>query len=136
MKKGVALFVTSMLTLGPVLLEGGCGFIAEPRVCEEYFDHMAPESEEACLVTWPFHLVLLAGCATVDQTVRTFECAGPAGRDACDYLCLRGNGNNIMFEHTIGLPKTLATPVVFVGSYVARWLFPLEAEDRPFEGQD
>ncbi len=116
------------------LLLSGCGFIRNARVCEQYIDHMIPaEDSQAMLVTWPFHLVMLTGCALIDQAITTFEIIPSCGVDSWDYLLLHGSGNNILFEHAILIPKTIATPVIFVGSYLVRWLFPVELDQRPFQ---
>ena len=125
--------IAVLLTLFLPLLVG-CGFLADARVCEAYGENVWPDDEVAILMTWPFHGAMMLGCAAIDQGIRTFECLPPAARDAYDYFVLPGTGNNIMFDRTIAVPKTLATPVIFVGSYGARWLLPLDEEDRPFEG--
>ena len=126
-----------LLTACAALLLGtaGCGSIASHRnmLSYHYFDNVASEMDEAtCLVTWPFHLVVLTGLYVVDQTIYTVVCIEPAGRDSIDYLKIKGNGNNVMLEHTIAAPKIVATPVIFVGSWLTRWVFPFEKSDRPF----
>ena len=111
----------------------GCGFIRNARLCEQYIGHMVPEEPQINIVIWPFHLVMLTCCAAIDQFITTFEIFKPAAVDGYDYLIMRGNGNNILFERSVMIPKTLATPVIFTGSYVMRWLFPIEHDARPFQ---
>lgn len=111
----------------------GCGFVDQTRACECYIDHMWPENNAVLLGTWPFHVIMLGGCVVVDQGARTAESVVPAGRDAYDYLTLPVNDDNIMLHRTVVVPKTLATPLIFVGSYAARWLAPIEEDDHPFQ---
>jgi hypothetical protein len=123
----------AVIIIAASLLLSGCGFLRNARVCEQYTDHMIPhENPQFMLLTWPFHIVMLTGCAIIDQVITTFEIIPSCSIDSWDYLILRGNGNNILFERTILIPKTLATPVVFVGSYFVRWLLPVELDERPF----
>lgn len=113
----------------------GCGFLREARVCEEYCDTFVPNDEAALLVTWPIHLGMLAGCAAVDQSITTFECIGPAGRDSYEYLTMKHNKNNIMLDRTIAVPRALATPLIFTGSYTVRWMFPVSDSRKPFDSK-
>ncbi|MCB1172735.1 MAG: hypothetical protein KDK39_04180 [Leptospiraceae bacterium] len=113
-----------------------CGFIRSARVSGDYVEAMAPESAEECLVTWPFHAVMLPITAIIDQVIHTFEIIPEAGRDAKDYFFLRGNGNNIMLERAVFIPKTVATPLIFVLSYITRWLVPIDEDTTPFQQGD
>ncbi|MFC1706623.1 hypothetical protein ACFL59_07360 [Planctomycetota bacterium] len=125
-----------LLAVVPALLAcSGCGFLADARVTDEYVERALPDDERVLLATWPFHLVMITGCATIDQTIRTGRCVAPAAIDAYDFFKLRGHGNNLMFERTVAIPKILVTPLVFVGDYVARWFYPFEDDERPFEFQ-
>jgi len=126
-----------LLTACAALILGtaGCGSVAtyERMFSFQYIKSVGMGLDEAtCLVTWPFHLVVLTGLYVIDQTVYTVVCIEPAGRDSIDYLKIKGNGNNVMLEHTIAAPKIVATPVIFVGSWLTRWVFPFEKSDRPF----
>jgi hypothetical protein len=112
-----------------------CGFLSNPRVSKEYLEHAVADDEATCLVTWPIHIVGLPAAALVDQTIRTFEILPDAGRDAADFFLLRGDGNNIILERTVAAPKAIVSPLVFVGSYVARWFYPFGEDDRPFYDQ-
>jgi hypothetical protein len=124
----------AVIIIAVSLLLSGCGFLRNARVCEQYLDHMIPREEpQLMLITWPFHLVMLAGCAVIDQAITTFEIIPSCGVDSWDYLILHGNGNNILFERSILIPKTLATPVIFIGSYIVRWFVPVELDERPFQ---
>ncbi len=118
-----------------VALACQCGFLSNPRVSKEYLEHAISDNEAVCLVTWPIHVVGLPVAALVDQTIRTFEIVPDAGRDAVDFFLIRGDGNNIILERTIAAPKAVVSPVVFVGSYIARWFFPFGEDDRPFYDQ-
>lgn len=109
-----------------------CGFLSNPRVSKEYLEHAVADDEATCLVTWPIHVVGLPAAALIDQTIRTFEIVPDAGRDAADFFFLRGDGNNIILERTIAVPKAIVSPLVFVGSYIARWFYPFGEDDRPF----
>ncbi|MEQ9367257.1 MAG: hypothetical protein RIF32_23700 [Leptospirales bacterium] len=109
-----------------------CGFFAQPRVSEAYLDEFMPESATECLVTWPIHAIALPITATIDQGARTFEATLPAGRDALDFFWLEISDDNVMLSRTIAVPKLLVTPGIFVGSYIARWFYPLDDDDRPF----
>ena len=121
------------------LLLAGCGFLDKSRLTDAYFDvipSLWPDNDAVELVTWPVlfagHGTVLLGCATIDQGFRTFESVVPAGRDAYDYLIMPGNRNNVMLHQTIVVPKALATPVIFTGSYFVRWLLPFDEEERLF----
>lgn len=113
-------------------LSAHCGFLAQPRVSEAYIEAFAPEDATECLVTWPIHAVALPITATIDQGARTVEAALPAGRDALDFFWLDISDDNLMLSRTIAVPKLLVTPGIFLGSYIARWFYPLDAEDQPF----
>jgi len=128
MKKSLMFLIPSLLFLS------GCGFIQHPRLTDDYWEDVVEKtSPQLNLVVWPIHGVVLFVCAIIDQTIYSFEIFYPALRDAYQYLILRGNGNNIMFEHTIAVPKTVATPLVFVGSYLARWFVPIGHDEQPFK---
>lgn len=129
-----SLATLALLTL--IFSASNCGFVRNARVTKEYIDVATPDSEGECLVTWPIHVVLIPIMAIIDQTIHTFEIIPEAFVDAKDYLFLRGNGNNIMLESTIAVPKTVATPIIFVVSYIGRWFFPFDSDDRPFEMED
>lgn len=109
-----------------------CGFVAQPRLSEAYIEEFTPEDATECLVTWPIHAVALPITATIDQGARTVESTVPAGRDAIDFFLLDISDDNIMLSRTIAIPKLLATPAIFLGSYIARWFIPIDEEDRPF----
>lgn len=113
-----------------------CGFLADPYISEAYVEAFFPESVTECLVTWPLHAVVLPVTATADQGIRTVETVVPAGRDAVDYVQLDFTKDNVMLSRTVAVPKLIATPLIFVGSYVARWFFPFEKGDRPFVDQE
>ena len=125
--------VVALLTA--VLLCSGCGFLAEPRLSGAYAEAIGPADDELIFATWPLHAVMLAGCASVDQSVRTVECVPGAAIDAYNYLSMRGDGNNAIFDRTVFIPWIVSSPVAFAGSYVCRWLAPIENDDRLFEGQ-
>lgn len=117
-----------------LLILPGCGFLDKPRLCEDYFDWAVRDSDKVILLTtWPIHAVVLAGCATVDQGCRTVESVPPAAVDAWDYLVMPVSDDNVMLRQTILVPKLLATPLIFVGSYAVRWLIPIPDDERPFE---
>lgn len=110
-----------------------CGFLSEARVSKAYIEELAPESPEACLVTWPIHAIGLPVAAAVDQlAIRTVEVVPPAATDTVDYFFYRGDGDNFMLRQAAFVPKTLLTPFVFVASYLTRWLVPIDADSRPF----
>jgi hypothetical protein len=112
----------------------GCGFIDHPYLSEGYVKNViTPSNCETNFAIWPAHVVVLTATASVDQGARTAESFVPAAKDAYGYLILRGNGNNVMLERMVAIPKTLATPIVFVISYVVRWLTPVSDEDLMFE---
>ena len=113
-----------------------CGFFAQPRVSEAYLENFAPEDEVECLVTWPIHAIALPVTATIDQGARTVEATVPAGRDAWDFVLLQFSDDNIMLSRTLAVPKLLITPGIFVGSYLTRWFYPLDDDDRPFGEYD
>ncbi len=113
-----------------------CGFFAQPRVSEAYLENFAPEDEVECLVTWPIHAVALPLTATIDQGARTVEATVPAGRDAWDFVLLEFSDDNLMLSRTLAVPKLLITPGIFVGSYLTRWFYPLDDDDRPFGEYD
>ncbi len=123
----------TILIIAAAALLPGCGFMRNARLCEGYVEEVVPDDPALNLVIWPFHVVGLTVCAVIDQTINTFEIFPSCATDACDYLLLRGNGNNIIFEHSIIVPKTAVTPVMFLLSYVIRWLFPVPLDERPFE---
>ena len=112
-----------------------CGFLQKRRLTEPYFTHVVAPNTGSCVVLWPVHLVALLGAAVIDQSIHTFEAVPPAARDAVDFFFLEGNGNNIMLELTVAVPKTLATPLIFIGSYLARWFVPFSDTARPFHIQ-
>lgn len=120
-------------TIAFIICTTSCGFLREARVTKSYHENIGPDSVEECLITWPFHAILYPVTAIIDQVIHTFEIIPEAWTDAADYLYLRGNGNNIMLERTIAVPKTLATPVVYILSYISRWFFPIDEHARPFE---
>ena len=109
-----------------------CGFLSEARISSAYLDEFAPQDETECLITWPMHAVVLPVTATLDQGIHTFEAAPPAGRDAIDFFFLEIGENNIMLSRTIAVPKLIATPAIFLGSYIVRWFIPIDHTDRPF----
>jgi len=112
----------------------GCGSLrGRDTLAKKYVDHCWPDDERVCLTTWPFHVVAISSCFVVDQTLWTFHCVPPAARDAGDYFLMRGSGNNIMLEHTIAVPKALATPAIFVGSFLVRWIAPIGETERVFK---
>lgn len=131
--RGKGFGVNKLLALLMIVALSGCGFLNEPRACEAYGKTFLPDEEAAILVTWPIHLVMLCGCAAIDQGARTVESLIPAGRDAYDYLVLPVNDDNVMFARTVAVPKAVTTPVIFVGSYAVRWLIPLDEDSQPFE---
>ncbi len=122
----------SALLILILLLFPSCGYLHNPRVSNAYIDNMIPSSAAANLVLWPVHLTALLACGIVDQTMRTFESVPPSGKDGVDFFLIRGSGNNVMLERTIAVPKIIATPIVMLGSYLVRWLFPLGEDTRPF----
>jgi len=131
-KKKTECIIFALLAL--VFLSSGCGYLEDARVCKKYVKKVIePCGEVGNLLLWPIHLVGLAGCAVIDQGARTFEIIPTAGRDSWDYFLMEGRGNNVMFERSVAIPKTVATPLIFVGSYLTRWLFPADNEDRPFK---
>ena len=115
-----------------VFLFYNCGYLHNPRVSRVYWDNAVPDSATVNLVLWPIHLAALLLCGVVDQSIRSIEIVYPSGEDAVDYFYLRGNGNNIMLEKTIAIPKTAATPVIFVLAYVVRWFIPISHSTHPF----
>ncbi len=125
------LLVTLVAALG-----SRCGFLADPYISEAYVEAFFPESVTECLVTWPLHAVALPVVATADQGIRTVEAVVPAGRDAVDYVYLDFTEHNVMLSRTVAIPKLVATPLIFVGSYVARWFYPFERDERPFVAQE
>lgn len=123
-------FITLLVATASLALH--CGFLSQARVSEAYIDEFGPNDATECLVTWPIHAIALPITATIDQTVRTIESTVPAGRDAVDLFLLDFSDNNVMLSRTVALPKLIITPVVFVGSYLARWFVPIEESSRLF----
>lgn len=117
-----------------VFFSWNCGYIHNPRVSKVYWENAVPDSPTSinCITLWPIHLVVLILCGVVDQTIHSVEIVYPAGVDSVDYFLLRGNGNNIMLERTIAVPKAASTPIIFVSSYIVRWFVPVSHSSRPF----
>ena len=110
-----------------------CGYWHNPRFTKAYAENAIPDSLTVNLVIWPIHLGAFAVCGVIDQSIHSIEIIPDAGIDAADYFFLRVNGRNIMLERTIAVPKTLATPLIFVLSYTTRWIYPMSSDTRPFE---
>ncbi len=131
--------VGTLITLILFLLIGnsGCGFLDEARVCEGYIENVAeplwPDEPAVALVTWPILIPLHAGglavSATVDQTCRTFESAVPASIETKNYFLLPVPEDNVLLHRSLILPKFVATPLIWVGSYLVRWFLPIGSED-------
>jgi hypothetical protein len=109
-----------------------CGFLSQARISEAYIEEFAPDDAAECLVTWPIHAIALPITAMLDQGIHTFEAIPPAGRDAGDFFLMEFSQNNVMLARTVAVPKLLATPAIFIGSYLVRWFVPIGPDDRPF----
>lgn len=129
--------IAYILVLISVSYLPACGFIQRDGLSEAYVDNVVEDIDDAtCVVTWPVHLLVLTFTAILDQTLHTFLIFPPTFRDSMDYFLLEGNGNNILLERAVFIPKAVATPLIFVLSYVTRWFVPIEDDTRPFHFED
>ncbi|HUU96202.1 MAG TPA: hypothetical protein VM487_10715 [Phycisphaerae bacterium] len=126
-----------VLVLPLMLLASGCAIAARPnrRTLNALDSAVKPASTAGKIAAAPVFVPVGLTAVVADAVVVHPACSIPkAGSDT--YTVLWKHPQGTPFRQAVVVPaKVVATPIVFLGDWCGRCIFPINAEDKPDQEQ-